>query len=211
MIKEFVVSGNKQNNADKPEVKSDLVDKTLHVDVTDTLTLRDEVLPVTLWQSDNFAHEWFADALSEAQNGQDDHARAREILFAVCFAESYLFEWVRDEVLKRDFSKLKDYFKPEERPSVLEKWKDIPKQLNVPDFNNWGEFCKLVNYRNGLIHGIASRPWTCPQPTDIEKPVPSKAMLDALSPGWAVRVVVTLVECLHNTSGTPLPTWLVYP
>jgi len=77
----------------------------------------------------NFSHEWFDDALNETRNGRDYNARRREIVFAVCFAESYLFEWVRDEVLRGNFDKLNDYFKPGSNKGVLEKWKDIPKQL----------------------------------------------------------------------------------
>jgi hypothetical protein len=41
--------------------------------------------------------------------------------------------------------------------------------------------------------------------------VPSKTVLDQLSAGWAVRVVVTLVRRLHDAVGTPPPTWLVEP
>ena len=83
----------------------------------------------TLWVVNSFAPEWFQDALHEARTGYDYHARRREILFAVCFAESYLVEWVRDFVLKRDFGKLNSYFPPDQRKTVTEKWKDVPKRL----------------------------------------------------------------------------------
>jgi len=206
-MKGFVVNQNEQQSASDGQGAPHFT-----VDVQPASTTWQASPSHQIWTDYAFAPEWFADAIAEAHHRRDPHARRREILFAVCFAESYLFEWVRDEVLKRDFSKLKDYFKPEERPSVLEKWKDIPKQLNVtPNFNNWGEFCKLVNYRNGLVHGVASRPQTSPQPADIEKPVPSKTMLDALPAGWAIGVVVTLVERLHDAARTSPPTWLVHP
>jgi hypothetical protein len=55
----------------------------------------------TIWLTYPFAKEWFEDALHEAKTGIDHNARRREIVFAVCFAESYLFEWVRDQVLDR--------------------------------------------------------------------------------------------------------------
>ena len=84
---------------------------------------------VKVWAYYNFSHEWFDDALNEAQNGRNHNARRREIIFAVCFAESYIFEWVRDEVIRRDFDKINDYFKPGSNKGVFEKWKDIPKQL----------------------------------------------------------------------------------
>ena len=68
----------------------------------------------TIWQTYSFAPEWFADALHEAGQTGNHHARRREIIFAVCFAESYLVEWVRDEVLNRDFNLLNQYFPPGE-------------------------------------------------------------------------------------------------
>ncbi len=42
----------------------------------------------TIWLTYRFAPEWFEDAIHEAQNGKDHHARRREIIFAVCAAES---------------------------------------------------------------------------------------------------------------------------
>jgi hypothetical protein len=76
---------------------------------------RMELGTVTAWKSYSFAPEWFADASREAgvegSPGLERRgARRREVLFAVCAAESYVFEWVRDTVLNRDFEKLKKYF-----------------------------------------------------------------------------------------------------
>jgi len=172
-----------------------------------------------VWAYYNFSHEWFDDALNEARNGRNYNARRREIIFAVCFAESYIFEWVRDEVIRGDFDKINDYFKPGSNKGVLEKWKDIPKQLAgeklicaAPNIGTsyWQEWDRLVKYRNGLIHARASRPETHSQPDD-EKPLPSKAILDQLTPGWAVRVVVALVKNLHTVVQTSPPEWLVDP
>src|SRR5437763_1505475 len=75
-------------------------------------TVRITAGAATLWLTYSFAPEWFEDALHEARTGQEHHARRREIVFAVCFAESYLLEWVRDEVLKGDFPRLNRYFVP---------------------------------------------------------------------------------------------------
>src|SRR5437016_1725000 len=83
----------------------------------------------TVWKTYCFAPEWFNDALNEARTGLDHKSRRREIIFSVCAAESYLFEWVRDEVLNRNFSELKSYFLPGKRRGITEKWKEIPKQL----------------------------------------------------------------------------------
>jgi hypothetical protein len=64
-----------------------------------------------LWTSSSWARDWFEDALSAAKEA-GRHARRRETLFAVCCAESYLFEWVRDEVLKGKYDELAKYFPP---------------------------------------------------------------------------------------------------
>jgi hypothetical protein len=173
----------------------------------------------TIWLSYSFAPEWFNDALTEARTGKDHHARRREIIFAVCCAESYLVEWIRDEVLKGDFNRLNQFFPPGKWRGVVEKWKEVPKELleagilwAVPNLGRsyWQDWLALVDLRNGLIHARASRPETNSQP-DSERPVPSKGDLDKLTPGWAVKVVVTLVRELHAAvrPSTPAPAWLV--
>ena len=179
---------------------------------------------VTLWVSYSFASEWFEDALHEAKTGDNHNARRREIVFAVCCAESYLFEWVRDSVLDRsDFVKLVEdlnkYFPPDSREGVLDRWKGVPKKLQsdrliptVPNLSQayWSDFRRLVDMRNGLVHARASRPGTVQQPQK-EKPLPSKGDLDNLQSGWATNVVVELIKNLHSTVNTPTPSWLVVP
>src|SRR5688572_8466411 len=73
------------------------------------------VIPPTIWSTYSFAPEWFADARHEARTGTDHHARRREIVFAVCCAESYLVEWVRDEVLRSEFRRINEFFPPNPR------------------------------------------------------------------------------------------------
>ncbi len=179
----------------------------------------------TLWTSANFAPEWFQDALSEARRTtQDRNARRREIVFAVCFVESYLFEWVRDEVLdRRDFEQLlrnlnRRYFNSKE--GVKDRWKKVLKKLEkdgliraVPDFNQkyWRDFVDLVDMRDGLVHALSSRPGTDPHPAGTLAPHPSIGFLDQLQAGWATNVVITLVEHLHHVVGSTTPTWLVKP
>ncbi len=96
----------------------------------------------TVWSTYRFAPEWFEDALNEAKTGVDHYARRREIVFAVCCAESYIVEWVRDEVLRTDLGKVSDYFPPGEGISVTKKWKEVPKRLFqkglIPAAPNWG-------------------------------------------------------------------------
>jgi hypothetical protein len=178
------------------------------------------VLQPTIWLAYSFAPEWFRDALCEAQTGHDHHSRRREILFAVCFAESYLFEWVRDEVLKGDYDGLLEYFPvPHKRRGVRRRWKEVLKQLlengkigKEPDLGgrHEQEWKRLVDYRDGLVHARASRPQTTARPNE-RMPVPSKTDLDRLAAGWAVRVVIERVRLLHEAVNTPVPEWLVEP
>src|SRR5215211_425462 len=117
---------------------------------------------LTVWVEYEFAPEWLEDARREARTA-GHNARRREVVFAVCFAESYLFEWVRDQVLdKRDFGQLvKDlnyYFPPAGRKrAIREKWKEVPKRLfkdgritGTPDPSqrDWENFLKLLDIRN---------------------------------------------------------------
>ncbi len=112
-----------------------------------------------VWVHSSFARHWFEDALREARTGTDYNARRREIVFAVCFIESYLFEWVRDEALKRDFKRLRDYLPATDKRGIRERWKEVIKQLGkdgllpaTPDFGlpYWEDFQTLVKFRDGL-------------------------------------------------------------
>lgn len=171
------------------------------------------------WLTYSFAPEWFKDALNEARTGSDHHSRRREIVFAVCCVESYLFEWTRDEVLNRNFDELDDYFPNKDNSGIKERWKGTIKLLKKnhrisesPDFGDscWQDFYNLVDYRNGLVHGGSSRPETSSQ-GDAQKPVPSKTELDQLPPGWAVKIVIQLIRDLHEAVGTSTPQWLIEP
>ncbi len=140
------------------------------------------------WKSYSFAPEWFADASREAKD-EGRGARRREILFAVCAAESYVFEWVRDTVLNHDFKKLDKYF-------------PAGQTCGGPE---WNDFRDVVHNRDGLVHAAASRPETDGQP-EKEKPVPAASDLDAQPPGWALEIVRVILRKLHtDTKTTPIP------
>ena len=191
---------------------------TIHIKVGDSC-LTVESYPPTVWKTATFAPHWFADALREA-SADGPAPRRREILFAVCCAESYLLEWVRDQVLKSDFGKLKKYFPPRGRHrGVKEKWKEIPSQLKkdglIPGVPNLGgpdgeEWSRLIKYRDGLVHASASRPET-DSLSDEEGPTPPTSSLSETARGWAVGVVIKRIKCLHNAVGTPYPSWLLEP
>ncbi|SPE43650.1 hypothetical protein SBA7_1620010 [Candidatus Sulfotelmatobacter sp. SbA7] len=174
---------------------------------------------VKVWLSTNFASSWYQDAKAEATGSGDVRGRCRrEILFSVAAAESYLFEWVRDEVLNRDFARLNEYFPPDKRTrkrGVLEKWQYTTEKLarkglisSKPSFagETWQEFDCLVGFRNGLLHARASRPQSAGLP-DEEMPVPSMEDFQKMEPGWAVGVITAVIRDLHAAAGTKPPDW----
>ena len=189
-------------------------------------TARLLALTPTLWQTYSWAPHWFRDALREARTtdtGPDArNARRREILFAVCFAESYLFEWVRDEALNRKFGSLEKCFptRPEDGwGSTRDRWKVILRELQkdgvIPARPNLGgphgeDWNRLLDYRNGLVHAGASRPKGGAQ-SEEQKPSPEPQELDQLQPGWALGVVIERVRRLHAKLGTAEPSWLAGP
>jgi hypothetical protein len=194
------------------------------VDVSDT--------GAVIWTASKFAEDWFKDALQESREQDDHNARRREILFSVAFAESYLVEWIRDEVFKGDFQRFHKYYmsdrekhkdrkkdgKPLFQRGVSEKFKEIPSDLHKsnliawpPDWSkNFKEFRELVAYRDGLVHASSSRPESGGMPKG-EKPVATLGTLMRLPAAWAIRVVAELVKELHRVSGTNEPPWLILP
>jgi hypothetical protein len=172
--------------------------------------------PVKLWVSANFAPAWLDDAINEALVGKDRNSRRREIIFSVCFVESYLVEWLRNEVFK-NIEKFLEYSPIKQRIGIVEKWKNILKDLhsknlipNKPYFNQtyWQEWKKLVEFRDGLIHAVASLPeGNSEKPED--KPIPSPNELSSLSPGWATKTVINLVTKLHEFADTNAPDWFI--
>ena len=91
----------------------------LRIDIPlEGITLTTRLYAPTVWQSFSFVPEWFADAKAEAGLSGHEHRR-REILFAVCAAESYMFEWTRDTALNHDFSNVATYFPPDSKRGVV--------------------------------------------------------------------------------------------
>jgi len=175
-----------------------------------------------LWSHQTFAPEWFKDALYEAQNSNGYNSIRREIIFAVAFAESYLFEWLRDDIFKGNYNKLLTYcYLFREIRSLKEKWKEIPKKLyndklivNIPKIENikqeWDEFDKVIKYRNGLSHGTSSIPQNLSLPTG-ESTVPPLGELHKISPGWAIKTITGVIKQFHKAASMPTPEWLHIP
>ena len=134
-------------------------------------------------------------------------------------AESYLVEWVRDQVLNRDFERMGTYFSPGGRRGVTEKWKDVPRQLEkdgelsgTPDLGKqfWEDWLQLIRYRDGLIHARASLPDGSEVSPD-DAPFPTGKDLADLEPGWAIATTLRMVSQFHDAAGMKLPDWLEGP
>jgi hypothetical protein len=140
------------------------------------------VLAPEVWLRATFAPKWFADTSHEATL-QGGDARRREIVLAVCFIESYLLEWTRDEVLKGNFRALDDYFPADDREGITDRWKTVTKKLVADDRINarpdylrsaaWADFIKLVRCRDGLVHARTGRPQTGDTPKMLSRHRPS--------------------------------------
>lgn len=82
----------------------------------------------------------------------------------------------------------------------------IPGKPNYSE-QYWKEFTELIDFRNGLVHGRASRPDT-EGLSDAEKPEPTSEQLAQIGPGWAVKVAADVIKKLHEAVGTPPPAWI---
>ena len=160
------------------------------------------------WNASTYSEEWYKDALKEAKMSNDQGARRREIIFAVCFAEAYLVEWVRDDIFPKDLAKFNRYFPPDTRRGVFQKWKSIPKKLkragiinSVPNRNDtyWNDWKKLVDYRNGLVHARSSRP----ESSRGNEPIKKNRLLEVLL-RWKTKIFGS--RQAPTTMNTPWPT-----
>lgn len=144
------------------------------------------------WATYSFAPEWFREA-SEAGQSAGSGSRRHEIIFAVCATEAYLFEWVRDEVLSRDFAAISAYFPASDRSGILDRMKKVTKDLKsrgkistVPSWGTvvWKDFYRLVKLRDGIVHANSSRPDNSERPDD-ERPFPNPTALSTtIQPGY---------------------------
>jgi hypothetical protein len=173
---------------------------------------------ITAWARESFASDWYHDAAEQGTQGPGRAERRREIVFAVCLAETYLYEWVRDHMAPDDEALLLSLFPNTNRTGIRDRWKEVTKALDgagkltsPPNFKRpeWQDFIRLVTFRDGLVHAGASRPVDVRAPSKIDAPYPPAATLDGLAPGWATNVVVREIVELHRLAGTTPETWLV--
>lgn len=181
--------------------------------------------------SSSWAQNWYEDALNEvvtAKTESDTNFVRREIIFAVCFAESYLLEWARDIAFRGNTDEkiilIKKYFRIEGYEGLTDRWKRIIKEIcskelkiSPPNFGEsfWSEWVKLVDFRSGFSHGRESIPYgTDPPDKDIYR-ITSPGEAAGLKVGWATRNVFNLISKLHevtdSATGEKSPSWLRKP
>ena len=170
-----------------------------------------------VWFIETWAPDWCENAKGQAMIPDDHGARRLEIVFAQAMVESYLIEWVRDQVPGVGINRLGEYFPANDRRKpISQRWKRTIKRLHkeghipsAPSFGTkrWAAFRDLVNLRNGLLHARSSRPGKSNQPLD-EQPLPTKSALAKLKAGWALQTAATVIHDLHEAVGTSPPSWL---
>ncbi|MFW6116639.1 MAG: hypothetical protein ACOC6F_02835 [bacterium] len=165
----------------------------------------------------NLAKEWFGDAVGEAKRETEDALGSirREIVFAVCFAESYIFEWAREVAGPTEVI---EHFRFEEPfETVKEKWKGVPVRLHDAGLTatksepsiDWGQMGEVTKYRDGLVHGAASIPaGLTSEEGEAPEPKPALSELRRRGRGWALAAVLNVVGQLHQQTNTPLPEYL---
>lgn len=183
----------------------------------------------TVWGHVNVAQDWFEDAWAAAR-APGLRARRHEVVFAVCFAESWLYEWVRDVVLPRrlhgqfdtgdGFELVNKTFRPEDRNmGIRERWTAVYGRLKADGLvqrplnykkaqqSAWN---KLAELRNGLVHGETSRPYIQGEPG---QPKVTHDDLARTAPGWAIETAtqhaMRLRDVLPRSAQQQWPAWLV--
>jgi hypothetical protein len=170
----------------------------------------------------DLSQAWFCDARWEAENPQavgNYHYRRREVIFAVCFAEAYLFEWTL-AALGLDGDKLTRYFPISEKGGIADRWAKVPAALHQDGFlkadlrvskKHRKSWQNLIDIRNGLTHSKASWPEVVGREVRHPKPIPRLLDLGAKPPGWALAIAKERVLRLHAAAGTSAPPWITAP
>ena len=170
-----------------------------------------------LWGYMSFAQSWFEDAERAALAEPNRDNTRREIVASVCFLESYIFEWVRSIDLKLSL----EYFPPEKRferdprfrRNLKDKWKEIPKALfddgHIPcdPMIDKSDLGTLLQYRHGLVHATASRPFNESVPHS-HRPKPDPGEFAKLENGWALDIAAKIVRDLHAAIETICPEYV---
>jgi hypothetical protein len=98
----------------------------------------------TLWVHANYTEPWRKDAENELTN-QDRDGRRREIIFSLAYFESFLYEWVRTDILNGNVNELEQYFPTSINPPERVPWYD---QLVLCVFGSKGVAGYVPNQKN---------------------------------------------------------------
>lgn len=170
------------------------------------------------WHTASFGQAWLKDTYLESKVDGLDHRR-KEVICAVCFLETFLFEWVRDEILKKDYKALDTFFPPGRAMGISGKcnrvFRDLLKENKIKEIPNWGtapwaNFKRLVAIRDALIHAAVSRPFQDDDSATEEK-LPEVSNFIGLEAGWALNVVTTLAVEFYKAAHMDVAPWLVNP
>ena len=164
--------------------------------------------------SAKYSEKWLTDAIIESKKRESQDTIRREIVFSVCFVESYLVEWVCSLV---ELDEVASYFPLREGEGTIDRWQSVTSKLQKgqiiatePDFSQsdvWPEFRKLVKFRDGLVYAVACLSGIMEQ-TNKGASALSPDDLARVVPGWACGVGITFIKELHQASSTsPLP-WI---
>ena len=195
-----------------------MTDIEIHNLEADNVETHSEVSTPTLSVAANYAEDWYSDALAEVNDSANRKNKRREIVFAACFLESYIYEWVRNygtDFLAKYFSDTAKNIDGEYYTKGLKnKWKYMPpeiaNELGVAkdlelDLSGLG---RLIKLRNGFVHARASKLYNS-FTNKKDRPVPTQEELDNnIKSGWAVSVAENLVISLHEKMNSDAPSYL---
>lgn len=179
-----------------------------------------EVHSATAYITQDYAPDWWEDALKSVPDGAGDAgAMRRQIVFAVCALESWFFEWVRDDVLEDAtqssvlFADITARGLPNRIKCVLGEMHSRGRLDAEPGYGEsdaWQDLHELLRHRNGLVHALASRP-RGDIPEEAEGPRPDFRELTEMEPAWPVSVVRGVVELLSSFDDAEPPEWMELP
>lgn len=173
-----------------------------------------------------YAERWWEDAAGEAAAAADAgderavrDAVRRQIVFVVCALESWLFEWVRDDVLS-DVAAASALFVEGGRERLTDRIKRVLCELHAqgelatePGFaesDAWEDLHDLLDDRHGLVHAVASLP-RGDVPEDAEKARPTPERLEALAPAEPLVTVRGVVKLVAGFADDEPPEWMEVP
>ena len=176
-----------------------------------------EVSTPTLSVAANYSEDWYTDACAEVSNSANSNNKRREIVFAACFLESYIYEWVRNYganyIIKYFSTTAKNADGKCYTRKLKNKWKYIPpemaKELGVAkdvklDLSGLGT---LIVLRNGFVHAATSKLYNAFTVKEAQ-PVPSQEQLGLIKSGWAASVAENLIISLHEQIDSNAPGYL---